>query len=107
MPDEQPAVYNNSNDVNSGAEEASHRRDRGRPADGVQHHGRRRGAEQRRPSAGSRPIGGGDHFGMVFAKGNDLVTCVNKALSELKADGTLNQLQDKWISSVGAAPVLR
>jgi polar amino acid transport system substrate-binding protein len=44
---------------------------------------------------------------MVFAKGNDLVTCVNKALSELKANGTLNQLQDKWISSVGAAPVLK
>jgi len=42
-----------------------------------------------------------------FAKGNDLVTCVNKALAQLRADGTLNQLADKWISSVGSAPVLK
>ena len=41
---------------------------------------------------------------MVFAKGNPLVACVNKALAELKADGTLKQLQDKWISTAPALP---
>lgn len=105
-PDEQPAVYNNSNDVNSGLKTHA--------IDGIVVDLPTAfiitGAEEVPNSVvvGRFPaIGGGDHFGMVFSKGNDLVTCVNKALSELKSDGTLNQLQDKWISSVGAAPVLK
>ena len=47
-PDQQPAVYNNSNDVNSGAQKRRDRWDRRRPADGVHHRRRRRGPEQRR-----------------------------------------------------------
>ncbi len=35
----------------------------------------------------------GEHYGLVFTKGNPLVTCVNKAISELKSDGTLAALQ--------------
>ena len=27
------------------------------------------------------------------------MTCVNKALSTLRADGTLKQLQNKWITA--------
>jgi polar amino acid transport system substrate-binding protein len=49
----------------------------------------------------------GEHFGLVFQKGNSLVRCVNKALSELKSDGTLKQIQDKWLSKVAGAPVLK
>jgi polar amino acid transport system substrate-binding protein len=105
-PDKQPAVYNNSNDVNSGLKTHA--------IDGIVVDLPTAfiitGAEEVPNSVvvGRFPaIGGGDHFGMVFAKGNDLVTCVNKALAQLKADGTLNQLADKWISSVGAAPVLK
>jgi polar amino acid transport system substrate-binding protein len=49
----------------------------------------------------------GEHFGMVFAKGNSLVRCVNDALSELKSDGTLQDIQDKWLSKVAGAPVLK
>jgi polar amino acid transport system substrate-binding protein len=49
----------------------------------------------------------GEHFGMVFQKGNSLVRCVNKALSTLKSDGTLQQIQDKWLAKVGGAPVLK
>jgi polar amino acid transport system substrate-binding protein len=49
----------------------------------------------------------GEHFGLVFQKGNSLVRCVNKALSELKSDGTLQQTQDKWLSKVAGAPVLK
>jgi polar amino acid transport system substrate-binding protein len=49
----------------------------------------------------------GEHFGMVFEKGNSLVSCVNKALSELKSDGTLQRIQDKWLAKVGGAPVLK
>jgi polar amino acid transport system substrate-binding protein len=49
----------------------------------------------------------GEHFGMVFQKGNSLVRCVNDALSQLKSDGTLRQIQDKWLAKVGGAPVLK
>ena len=47
-----------------------------------------------------------EHFGMVFEKGNSLVTCVNSALAQLKADGTLQKIQDQWLSKVAGAPVL-
>jgi polar amino acid transport system substrate-binding protein len=50
---------------------------------------------------------GGEHFGMVFQKGNSLVRCVNEALSKLRADGTLKDLQDQWLSKVADAPVLK
>jgi polar amino acid transport system substrate-binding protein len=50
---------------------------------------------------------GGEHFGMVFQKGNSLVRCVNEALTKLKSDGTLQQIQDKWLAKVGGAPVLK
>ncbi len=49
----------------------------------------------------------GEHFGMVFQKGNSLVRCVNQGLAQLKSDGTLKQIQDKWLSKVGGAPVLK
>jgi polar amino acid transport system substrate-binding protein len=49
----------------------------------------------------------GEHFGMVFQKGNSLVRCVNQALSKLKSHGTLKQIQDKWLAKVGGAPVLK
>jgi polar amino acid transport system substrate-binding protein len=105
-PDKQPAVYNTSNDVNSGLKTHS--------IDGIVVDLPTAfiitGAEEVPNSVvvGRFPaIGGKDHFGMVLAKGNELVTCLNKAISELKADGTLTQLQNKWISSAANAPVLK
>jgi polar amino acid transport system substrate-binding protein len=50
---------------------------------------------------------GGEHFGMVFEKGNSLVTCVNKALSKLRSDGTLKQLQQQWLAKATGAPTLK
>jgi polar amino acid transport system substrate-binding protein len=47
-----------------------------------------------------------EHFGMVLEKGNSLVTCVNSALAQLKTDGTLQKIQDQWLSKVAGAPVL-
>src|SRR5690348_10153629 len=56
---------------------------------------------------GQFPTGNaGERFGMVFQKGNKLVGCVNHALNQLKADGTLQQIQDKWLAKVGGAPIL-
>jgi len=104
-PDQQPAVYNNSNDVNSGLKSGG--------IDGIVVDLPTAfiivGAEEVPNSVvvGSFPAkGGGDHFGAVLAKGNSLVNCVNEALAKLKANGTLGQLQKKWISNAGA-PVLK
>jgi polar amino acid transport system substrate-binding protein len=41
------------------------------------------------------PIGSED-FGFIFPKGSDLVAPVNAAIAELKADGTLDALNQKW-----------
>lgn len=45
---------------------------------------------------------GGEQFGMLFAKGNPLVTCVNKVLGELKASGELQAIQDQWLAGESA-----
>ncbi len=39
----------------------------------------------------------GEHYGLVFAKGNKLVTCVNQALATLTNNGTLHALQHQWL----------
>jgi polar amino acid transport system substrate-binding protein len=49
----------------------------------------------------------GEHFGMVLEKGSSLTSCINQALTELRADGKLQQIQDKWLSKVAGAPVLK
>ena len=50
-------------------------------------------------------VGTPEHFGMVFEKGNSLVSCVNDALATLRTDGTLASLQAKWLQA--DAPVLK
>jgi polar amino acid transport system substrate-binding protein len=39
----------------------------------------------------------GEHYGLVFEKGNTLVTCVNKAIGDLQSNGTLGSLQKKYL----------
>ncbi|MCW2764621.1 MAG: transporter substrate-binding protein [Nocardioides sp.] len=48
-----------------------------------------------------------EEFGMLFEKHSALVPCVNAALATLTADGTLDQLQQKWLSDVVSVPVLQ
>jgi polar amino acid transport system substrate-binding protein len=50
---------------------------------------------------------GGEHFGMVFAKGNPLVGCVDRALTALKVSGTLKKIQQQWLAKATGAPVLK
>ena len=47
-----------------------------------------------------------DNYGMLFAKGNTLVSCVNAALAELKSDGTLQSLEDTWLTQDGGIPII-
>lgn len=49
----------------------------------------------------------GEHFGLVFAKGSPLVTCVNKALATLKSNGTLQALQKKYLQVYLQIPVIQ
>jgi polar amino acid transport system substrate-binding protein len=48
-----------------------------------------------------------DRFGVVLAKGNPLTACVNRALSSLRANGTLKRLQQLWLAKATGAPVLK
>jgi polar amino acid transport system substrate-binding protein len=50
---------------------------------------------------------GGEHFGMVFARGNSLAGCVNTALSKLRANGTLGKIQQQWLAKATGAPILK
>jgi polar amino acid transport system substrate-binding protein len=50
---------------------------------------------------------GGEHFGMVMAKGSPLLGCVNTALRKLKANGTLKKIQQQWLAKATGAPILK
>jgi polar amino acid transport system substrate-binding protein len=50
---------------------------------------------------------GGEHFGMVLAKGSGLTSCVDQALSKLRSNGTLAALQQQWLAKAAGAPVLK
>ena len=39
----------------------------------------------------------GEHYGLVFAKGNKLAACVNNAIASLQSAGTLTSLQKKYL----------
>lgn len=54
-----------------------------------------------------RNQGGQEHFGLVFAKGNPLVACVNKALTAMRKDGTLTRFEQRWLAKAGGAPLLK
>ena len=46
-------------------------------------------------------------YGLLFAKGNPLVTCVDKAISSLKANGTLRRLQNRWLGIYDKIPTIQ
>jgi polar amino acid transport system substrate-binding protein len=49
---------------------------------------------------------GGDQFGLLLEKNSPLTDCVSQAVDALRDNGTLADLQDKWLSEVADAPVL-
>ena len=48
------------------------------------------------------PLGTED-FGFILAKGSDLVAPINAALAQIKADGTMDALQQKWFYEYNSA----
>ncbi|HEY2074895.1 MAG TPA: transporter substrate-binding domain-containing protein [Streptosporangiaceae bacterium] len=49
----------------------------------------------------------GEHYGLLFSKGNPLVGCVNKAIAKLKANGTLAALQKKYLQIYLTVPTIK
>ncbi len=47
---------------------------------------------------------GGEYFGVVLEKDSALTECVNEAIAALRDDGTIDQLEQKWLG--GSAPIL-
>jgi polar amino acid transport system substrate-binding protein len=47
-----------------------------------------------------------DEYGILFADGNPLASCVNGALNELIDDGTLQDLEDEWLTQDGDIPTI-
>jgi polar amino acid transport system substrate-binding protein len=49
----------------------------------------------------------GEHYGLLFTKGDPLVGCVNTALKAMKANGTLAALQKKWLGIYTDVPIIK
>ena len=56
--------------------------------------------------AGQFSAPGGDTWGLLLQKKSTLTTCVSAAVNTLRANGTLQSLTDKWMSSSAGAPKL-
>ena len=49
----------------------------------------------------------GEHYGLLFGLGDPLVSCVNKAIATLKADGTLQALQKQYLQIYLSVPTIK
>jgi polar amino acid transport system substrate-binding protein len=49
----------------------------------------------------------GEHYGLLFHKGNPLVACVDKAIAKLKSNGTLHNLQQRYLQIYLKVPVIQ
>jgi len=49
----------------------------------------------------------GEHFGLLFSKGNPLVGCVDKALATLNRNGTLAALEKKYLQVYLSVPTIK
>lgn len=50
---------------------------------------------------------GGDEWGAVLARDSSLTQCVSRAVDELRADGTLDRLEQRWMGGAAGAPELQ
>ncbi|MBO0807459.1 MAG: amino acid ABC transporter substrate-binding protein, partial [Actinobacteria bacterium] len=49
----------------------------------------------------------GEHYGMLFGKGNPLAQCVDRALTALKSGGTLQSLQKQYLQAYLRVPTIQ
>lgn len=50
--------------------------------------------------------GAAEEFALLLEKGNGLVTCLNAAIADLRDDGTLAKIENRWLSQVPDVPKL-
>ncbi|WP_327048673.1 ABC transporter substrate-binding protein [Microbispora sp. NBC_01189] len=48
-----------------------------------------------------------EEFGLLFQKGSSLVSCVDKALGELRSSGELAKIEGDWLTAAAGAPELK
>jgi len=48
-----------------------------------------------------------DQFGLLMGEGNPIKECVNAALAELKADGSLVAIEAKWLQDATSVPLVK
>jgi polar amino acid transport system substrate-binding protein len=71
-----------------------------KPADGGLENGQIVG---QLPGASGQP----EQFGLVLDKGSPLTSCVTQAVDALRADGTLQRLDEQWLAGTAKAPILQ
>jgi polar amino acid transport system substrate-binding protein len=49
----------------------------------------------------------GEHYGLLFKKGNPLVGCINVAITALRTNGTLAALTNKWLDIYTSVPAIK
>ena len=49
----------------------------------------------------------GEHYGLLFEKGNALASCINTAITTLKSSGALSALQQKWLGIYVGVPIIK
>jgi polar amino acid transport system substrate-binding protein len=49
---------------------------------------------------------GGDSWGALLARSSELTPCVSRAVDALRADGTLERLEQRWMGEAAGAPEL-
>jgi polar amino acid transport system substrate-binding protein len=49
---------------------------------------------------------GGDEWGALLEKDSPLTPCVSRAIEELRSEGTLDELEKRWMGSAAGAPEL-
>jgi len=54
----------------------------------------------------SEAAGGAEELGLLFEDGSELVPCVDQALAALRDDGTLEAIEEEWLSQSGDIPTL-
>jgi polar amino acid transport system substrate-binding protein len=54
----------------------------------------------------SEAAGGAEELGLLFEDGSELVPCVNQALGAVRDDGTLEAIEEEWLSQSGEIPTL-
>lgn len=47
-----------------------------------------------------------DNFGLLMAEGSELKACVDEAIAELKQNGTLAEIESRWLGDGAGAPVI-